>query len=264
MTNPLEHKNIKFIFDSLGHSYNRTIKEACQYNDFGASVKIIGTLVMTGIVGGAAIGYNVAPNEPVVYTHDSGEITQEYKEFLDTSLEEITDLSAEIDDLEREAMIAGYNDEAAAETLRDQAAEKQTVLDEKVEYIAQSMFVSPEMSETAFAEYAETMHQNRFETDYIEFGETVDADGLKECQAEYGVRDFSDASYIESCMQRSSQSPEEMKTKSSALAGALGGLSGLLSYLFIGGITGFPYNEKSAQNKPQYGNYRKKPKFGDN
>lgn len=266
MANLLEHKNIKFLFDRLTYSYHKTASDSYGYDGGPAAIKLIGGLVMAGALAGGTIGNALAPTEPVVYEHDTTEITQEYQEFLDAGIAELTEISEEIADLNRQALIQGYSDEDAAKSLLEQAAEKQKVLDEKIEYIAQSIYISPDMSETAFADYATAMFINDFTTDVLDFEQNVDADGLKECQAKYDLSDRTSASSIESCMTKSSKTATEMKAEATALSATIGAVLSLFPILLMAAAGGPAYSSYRANNKPRYGDYRKKkaPKVGDN
>ena len=260
MANPLEHKNFKYIFDRASYSYHRTLYKANDtWDSGGAVIKIFatGTLASAALLG--TIGYNHDVNMPAEYEHDSGEIEQEYKAFLDKGIDEIDALSQEIQSLERQALINGYEDPKASEVLLAEAAEKAKEAREKLEYIGGSMFVSSDMSETAFAEYAQIMRDKGYADGPYEFTENVDPNGLKECQLKN-----TSADYIQDCMKETSRSEGSYRAANTAIASTIGAGGGFFLTLLLAATGALGYSRERAKNKPVYSNYRKGPGLGDN
>ena len=200
---------------------------------------------------------------PVVYEQDDTTINETYKSFLDERLAIAAKTKQEVENLHRQAHITAYDNKKAAKEMNEKAKALEENLQENREFLANSIYTSSDMSESAFPHYQEKIHSLGLSFDRLDLGDkNVDAKGLKECQSDHPAGHYSStesrADSIEYCMRASSQEVVSRKKIGNTLILGLisAASSALLSILIALALAdGRPYSEKLARNKPKYKDY---------
>ena len=247
----------KYALDKAEHAYTNHVAD-------NVSVRLIATALLIS-AGGAVYGGYAVDSTPATYELDTTEIAAEVKADYDSDIEDLKDLKAEIDTLDRDAYMKAYDNDDEARALQARLQSKTLEFESEKDLLVDKMFTDPDMTETAFAEYADIMTTNGF----AKKNNAVDPAGLKECQAANPLGDDISvtSTNVTFCMAMSD--PDTKKSYDSAAkvaGGILGLLPGIMIGMLVGGL-GLPHRrEWLYEASPELADYKinTKPKLGNN